>query len=107
MSQRGSFVTEYIYCEKCLEAARNILLADSVEIYGQALDDPIIAGLIRHSSDEALSFELNIFPRLLAVVCHEMRVVVIPEADNPVIFVVDPNNKDRNPWMEYRVVDED
>lgn len=27
MSQRGSFVTEYIHCDKCFEAAKSVLLS--------------------------------------------------------------------------------
>lgn len=34
MSERGSFVTEYIYCDKCYEAAREVFVSDDKYLRG-------------------------------------------------------------------------
>ncbi len=99
MSQRGSFVTEYIYCQKCFEAAKAVLCRQTKELCGQVIDSwtdqdggkmPIIAGKIGDSSDEAVFFELKILPELSKVICHPVRVAVICESGEFSGFVVEP-----------------
>ena len=92
MSERGSFVTEYIYCDKCLDAAWRILKGDSkyfksflVPGFGYMPSDfPIIAGKIGgfYPGEELHTFEFEIIPKLEAVLCHPLRIAVIGEAPN-------------------------
>lgn len=87
MSQRGSFVTEYIYCDKCFQAAKVVLLARdkglcSTVIQAWAPGDtelPIIAGKLGHSWSEAHAIEHEIGPELAAVICHPVRIAVLQE----------------------------
>jgi hypothetical protein len=111
MSERGSFVTNYIYCDKCYEATRDILTHDGqgkylcavpIPMYGDGPrtaagfgDDahprelPIIAGKIGglyageeiHTMEELLA-ELG--PRLCPG--HEVVVAVIPDSAEPVFL---------------------
>ena len=89
MSERGSFVTQYIYCKTCFEAAKNVLLEKnkflcSTVISGwPAASDtlPIIAGKIggSYAGEELFIFETDYGPRLAEVLCHPLRVAVIAE----------------------------
>lgn len=100
MSERGSFVTEYIYCNACFEAAKNILKCDSKFLRGVVIpgwsgmsrpDLPIIAGKIggAYPGEELHEFE-HVYQRLLSeVVCHPMRVAVLADSGER-IFVVQP-----------------
>lgn len=47
MSERGSFITEYIYCDKCFEACKQILLGNTKWLNSLQIHElPIIAGKI-------------------------------------------------------------
>jgi len=94
MSQRGSFVTEYIYCSKCFEAAKGVLLLRdkslcSVVVPGWSpgeLELPIIAGKLGYTWSEAHAIEHEIGPELAAVICHPVRIAVLQEfgpSDDP------------------------
>lgn len=92
MSFRGSFVTEYIYCDECYDKAKEILTGDNSKylcgfpIGTWAKDDkpsPIIAGKI---GDTAMGGEVNTFdndfkPKLEAALCHPLKIVFVTECD--------------------------
>lgn len=98
MSQRGSFVTEYIYCDKCADAVEAFLCADprkylcayrvpgwmeGISVEGnQQWKLPIIAGKIGglYDGEEADSFEFDVIPGLAKVICHPVTVAVLPES---------------------------
>lgn len=101
VSERGSFITEYIYCEKCFNAVREILLANgkflqSVEIphwnnkEGSTL--PIIAGKIggTYPGDELDTFMLEFIPKIKKVICHDVRIAVLGDSGEQ-IFKITPN----------------
>jgi len=88
MTERGSFVTEYIYCDKCFEAAKTVLLEKSKSLCSTAIPHwgqnaiegdylPIIAGKISHTWSESHFIENEIGPELAKVICHPMRIAVI------------------------------
>lgn len=89
MSQRGSFVTEYIYCDKCFQAAKGVLLARDkglcsvvVPHWNQEREGPempIIAGKLGHNWSEAHAIEHEIGPELAKVICHPIRIAVLRE----------------------------
>lgn len=88
MSQRGSFVTQYIYCDKCFQAAKKVLLAANSELCSTTIPNwstdggpelPIIAGKIGHQWSEAHAFEQEILPELDKVICHPLRVAILEE----------------------------
>lgn len=97
MSQRGSFVTEFIFCPKCLDAAKKILVdshkylySDQLTIHGSSL--PIVGGKVgdTRSDGELREFEHELIPALEAKICHPMRVAVLAE-DGERIFYAVPN----------------
>lgn len=96
MSERGSFVTEYVYCKDCFAAARKHLLKrekhhmaivlPSWVGFGEQL--PIIAGKVGglYQGGELHYFE-QIAEELAKDLCHQMRIAVLAE-EGERIFVV-------------------
>lgn len=101
MSERGSFVTQYVYCQKCFNAAKNILLSREKDICSVVIphwnvahegnEIPIIAGKVggSYSNEELNMFKYDIIPKLRLVLCHSMRIAVLAEQGEQ-IFTVTP-----------------
>ena len=98
MSERGSFVTEYIYCDKCFEAAKKVLLFDEKYLCSRVIDgwgdEPplrIIAGKVggSHAEEEFLVFEFKLNHELSDIICHPLRIAVLGESGEQ-IFTVKP-----------------
>lgn len=101
MSERGSFVTEYLYCEQCFKAAKKVLSGSDKYFTGIAIPSwnqdsdvqelPIIAGKIGglYAGEEMDAFEDRITQDLSLVICHSMRVAVIAERGEK-IFTINP-----------------
>lgn len=98
MSERGSFVTEYIYCKKCLEAAESVLLSRDKSLCSStvanwdendAFELPIIAGKIgaSHEGGELLFFEHQLAPKLSKLLCHPLRVAVLAESGEQIFHL--------------------
>jgi hypothetical protein len=89
MSQRGSFVTEYMYCNKCFQAAKSVLLARDKGLCSVVVphwnpehegpEMPIIAGKIGHVWSETYLMEHDIGPELAPLICHPVRIAVLEE----------------------------
>jgi hypothetical protein len=98
MSERGSFCTQYIYCGKCLEVAKNVFMGENADLLSQQLnyngnDLPIIAGMIRglYSGQELIDFESLYVRELEHTLCCNMVVTVMPENEECArIFNVEP-----------------
>jgi hypothetical protein len=101
VSERGSFVTEYIYCPQCLEAAKAVLLSNEKYLCscvlpsweGPDLQLPIIAGKIGglYKSQEIVDFESDYAVRLARTICHPMRVVVLADSGDAKCFCITPD----------------
>ena len=101
MSDRGSFVTEYIYCIKCFEAAKTILIGQekyltSIIIPPWSPDQkelPIIAGKIGglYEGEELHTFEFEFIPKLESLICHKIRIAVLAETGEK-IFTAFPHH---------------
>jgi hypothetical protein len=89
MSERGSFVTEYIYCDKCFAAAKGVLLANDKYLRSVVVPQwgdkggelKIIAGKVGglYAGEELVEFEYQLIPALEQVICHPLRVAVLAE----------------------------
>lgn len=96
MSERGSFVTEYIYCDHCFEAAKAALLQSNNELCatvvpsweGEGQTLPIIAGKVGASYAHG---EPNVIANLKMQLCHPLRIAIIPEAGPPVMILKLPD----------------
>jgi len=100
MSERGSFVTEYIYCPKCLERMRAALLRNEKYLCSSSIPSwlsgdeqlPIIAGKVGGlgRGDEFLEIAFNTFDESNAP-CHPVRIAVLSDTAGWKIFKVNPN----------------
>ena len=93
MSQRGSWVTEYVYCPKCVAALDAYFKASPQGKYlsayripswdnSQAEPMPIWAGKVGglYLGEEAHAFEFEVVPELEKVVGCKLRIAVLPES---------------------------
>ena len=104
MSERGSFVTEYIYCDKCFEACKEVLCGNDKWLKGVVIpswlnDDgnlPIIAGKIGGSwnGEEFCDMENEYIPQIQEKMCseHKIRICVLSDNCGNLIFEFDKNN---------------
>lgn len=100
MSERGSFVTEYIYCEKCFQAAKSVLLDREKYLCSTVIPQwdnsgteiPVIAGKTggSYSGHELHIFEQDLGPQLEVLICHPLRVAVLAESGEA-IFTFQPS----------------
>lgn len=101
MSERGSFVTEYIDCDKCFDGICKVLLKhkkhlNSIQIPHWDKDSkplPIIAGKIggMYKGEELDIFELELIPEIEELICHKVRIAVLAENEER-IFTAIPNH---------------
>jgi len=98
MSERGSFVTEYIYCPVCFKWARKVLCENHKYLKGVVIPSwdngvfeelPIIAGKVGglYESEEIVTFEIDIIPELKKGLCHPMRIAVIAETGQRIFYL--------------------
>ena len=98
MSERGSFVTEYIYCPQCFAAVRAILCKNDKYLRGVVIPSwtgngvrelPIIAGKVGGlgSGSELEFFRSDLCVDIAAAVCHPVRVAVLGESGERVFNV--------------------
>ena len=111
MSERGSFVTEYIYCPKCADAVERVLQGEHKYLCTTRLPGwmrtgvlrrrvalPIVAGKIGglYSGEELVSFEQEYMPVLSGAICHPVRVAVISDTGGARLFTVAPRELRHN-----------
>jgi hypothetical protein len=109
MSERGSFITEYIYCSKCFQKMKEalchrdkFLCAEPIKHWNEDFDHlNIIGGKIGDSSPggEVFTIAYHLFNKANAP-CHNARIAVIPDAGNPAIITVFPSGNTDIFWCE-------
>lgn len=101
MSERASFVTEYVYCQKCFHSLKWSLVGHekyfcsipipSWEINGIEL--PIIAGKVGGlGPGDAFITLLSILEEIET--CHEVRIAFLGDTDNSCKFLIIKPNKE-------------
>ena len=93
MSNRGSFVTEYIYCEKCFKLCQEVLCKNEKWLNGMQIKDfPIIAGKV--GGDEFLDFEFNYIPVIQEKMCntHSIRIAVLSDEEGSMVYEINKNS---------------
>jgi len=113
MSERGSFVTEFIYCPQCLKALKEHLIRNCKYLKGIEIpaptngNYPIIAGKIGelYPQGEADFMEEKL-TETAKYICegHSARVVVITDSGPVVVFLVKRDCVDR---VEELIADAD
>ncbi len=101
MSERGSFITEYVYCDKCFRVVKKYLLMNNKYLCSTIIPSweegkvlPIVAGKIggSYSGEELNVFVYRIQPCLEKEICHKLRIVVLAE-NGQEIFTILPNKE--------------
>lgn len=103
MAWRGSFVTEYVYCNKCFEAVKHVMGKAAREHHRlyvhllpithnkEGIRFNILAGYIGVSggwNGEILSlFEVQLQPEIEIGICHKMQIVIFPDTDGKIIHM--------------------
>lgn len=95
MSERGSFVTEYIYCKQCFEAAQQVLLGKEKYLHSCVIPAgdgfmPIIAGKIGGlgPGDEFINFDRYLLSPLSESICHKMRVTILADSGQATLLIL-------------------
>jgi hypothetical protein len=102
VSERGSFVTEYIYCDKCFSALKKALIEDGYGDHASVLlgqsakgefEFPIIAGKVDglYSGEEIHGMEYVIEEYVQPNICHPVRICVLADTGGEQIFHVKPS----------------
>ena len=87
MSERGSFITEYIYCPDCFKKLRKVLVGKNeaenfpASIHGYLLEEnlPIIAGFLHgYDPGPSIFFQHHLFNEENAP-CHPVNVILISD----------------------------
>ena len=94
MSDRGSFVTEYIYCSDCLAVALEVLCRGEKYWDGGPVECttgmngekpyPIVAGKVGCGggwAEEVYVLEDELMPEMAKRICHSIRIAIIPETE--------------------------
>lgn len=91
MSERGSFVTEFIYCPQCFEKMKNVLIRGEKHLDGITFSNHIVAGRIGGFVGEAfIQIEHQLFNKSNAP-CHTVRIAILTDSEGSKIFVIHPS----------------
>lgn len=101
MSERGSFVTQYIYCADCLAVASRALGVGSSDKFltatlipsweGPGMTLPIVAGKIGATSNGGeIDYMEEIIDDMEPFLCHPVHIAVIPDHGEPFPLVAMP-----------------
>lgn len=99
MSERGSFVTDYIYCPECLKAMESVLVRSGKYLTGRRIESwqvgeflPIIAGKIggMYGGEEIVEMTYELFTPDNAP-CHPVRMAVLSDTGGAAVLKVCPD----------------
>ncbi|CAB4152951.1 hypothetical protein UFOVP602_32 [uncultured Caudovirales phage] len=91
MSERGSIVSEYIYCGACYAKINAVFASLNEGKYLQV--GPIGTGIIGGNiggmahCDEIRTFEDELQPLIKEVICHDVRFAVLADNGEQIFFV--------------------
>jgi len=108
MSGRSSWVTDYIYCCKCFDAAKKILSGNDKHWIGIEIPSwcdqttPIMAGKVEgiFSGESSMIVEHKV-KDLAEHICkdHEVRVCVLDDNGTHAIFICDKSKSCDHDWV--------
>lgn len=87
MSERGSFVVQYLYCKKCADVVQEVLLKKAEEqgkylvpFTSQQYQNRVLAGKVGgvYAGQELELFD-EMRDEIEAAICHPVRIAVLPE----------------------------
>ena len=90
MSERGSFITQFMYCPKCFKKLEKVLCTGHKYLDGKSINDnSIIAGRLGSCGpgSDTVMFKYELFNKENAPCCP-VRVALIPDSMEPEIVVI-------------------
>lgn len=106
MSERGSFVTQFVYCHKCFESLKPILALNGKFLRGVVIprwdgplsargdiELPIIAGKIgdTYPGGERITLGVQMRKEIETAICHQVMIALIPDgAEESVTLLFSP-----------------
>jgi hypothetical protein len=106
MSERGTWLTEFIYCDRCTEAffrfleetgcmpmnASGTYPSESKYWSYVRLGDHAFAGRISglHAGEELQLWEYDLLPKLEERLCHPLRIAVLADSGDQIFCVIPP-----------------
>ncbi len=93
MSERGSFTTEYIYCNKCFQVVSEVLVDRDKYLCSTIIPSwceqriPIVAGKIGglYAGEELVAMEYKYIPEIEKRICHDVRIAVLAESGEKIL----------------------
>jgi len=99
VSERGSWVTQYIYCPECVCAVRDaIAAADADSGYAietiSAPQGPIFGGFISGPglNGEHITFEVDMREEIESRICHPLSVAVLSDGGANLFYTLKPEH---------------
>ncbi len=90
MSERGSYTTEYIYCEDCYNHVREVIKSE-LDYVADHAPFRIVSGFVGGLySGEEIDVMEHLVDEIKKKICCDVRIVVIPEGEDPHIFNIKP-----------------
>lgn len=88
MSQRGAFVTEFMYCGECFEAVRDLLNSPIGVQSCSIANDSILTGAVLGSypGEEVFYFDTEIRDKIEEKICHHVQIAVLAESQKGVVL---------------------
>jgi hypothetical protein len=96
MSERATYITNYIFCRKCLTELESVLPLN--QRWKDSHDFGYISGILKayYPGEEYQLFEETYLDELiLRNLCHEIQIALIPEDSNPTIYLLNNNGYKR------------
>ena len=97
MSERGSFVTQFVQCDECWDGVVWTLIDTDWDgwLEGKRVFERRVAGVVAGtwSGQELQDWEQKYAPELAKHICHPVRIAVLPDSAEGVILTVEPDRK--------------
>lgn len=105
MSERGSFITEYIYCDQCFREVKKVLLGKHKHLCSTIIPSwckqrlPIVAGKIGglYAGQELVDMETEYVPAMEKKICHDVRIAVLAESGERIFVARAAKNQKAQP----------
>jgi len=93
MSDRGTYITDFIYCSKCLFIVESAFKRQNFNFNGCekfGLGSGFCYGRISglYSGEEIDIFENEILPEIENNLCHKVRICIFPEATDFKVYKI-------------------
>lgn len=102
MSERSAFVTEFIYCDDCCAAVRDVLVRQLgsewvAPVWRYRIVAGFLGGLAAGDDVETLDLEYEARAAIEEAICHPLRIVVVQDGQGHALLEFKPRSKPGEP----------